>query len=49
MISRMIVADPKKRITLSKLKMHPFFKSIDWDQVEKGKANVPSPVLREIK
>jgi serine/threonine protein kinase len=49
MIQRMIVADPKKRITLSKLKMHPFFKGIEWDLVDKGKGNVPTPILREIK
>ena len=49
MISKLIVADPKQRISLRELKKHAFFKGLDWDAVEKGKVKPPTPQLREIR
>ena len=49
MISKLILSDPKLRISLSSLKKHAFFKGIDWSLAEKGRLKPPAPVLREIK
>ncbi len=44
----MIQANPKHRISLTDLKKHAFFKSLNWKQVEEGRVKPPEPVLRKI-
>ena len=41
MIRRLLVRDPTKRITSEELKKHAFFKSIDWDKLERKEVTPP--------
>eukprot|EP00347_Sterkiella_histriomuscorum_P010575 403375751 len=48
LLQRLIVANPEQRLPLKHIKKHPFFKSVDWKQIEDGKLKMPVPVLRPV-
>lgn len=41
LIQRLILASPESRLTMNKLKKHPFFKHVDWKHVQEGKLKMP--------
>ncbi len=49
MIRSLIVADGEKRITIPRLKKHPFFAKIRWDLAEKGQLKMPVVKLKKPK
>jgi novel protein kinase C epsilon type len=48
MIQKLVVPNPKMRLSIKDLRKHPFFAKIDWKQAEEGKLKVPPPVKRPI-
>jgi hypothetical protein len=49
MVRSLIVAEGEKRITIQKLKKHPFFAKIRWDHAEKGQLKMPVVKLKKPK
>lgn len=49
MVRSLIVAEGEKRITIQKLKKHPFFAKIRWDHAEKGQLKMPVIKLKKPK
>jgi len=42
------LAQPEKRLNLSRIKKHAFFDKIDWDQAYDAKLKMPKISLRQI-
>lgn len=49
MIRALVAAEADKRISIYKLKKHPFFASVKWDQAEKGLQKMPVVKLKKPK
>jgi len=44
-----VVAQPEVRLGkngIEEIKQHPFFKSVDWDKVERGETTGPKPICK---
>ena len=47
LIRALITHKSRKRLPIHKIKAHPFFKEINWNNVENGKVRMPKVELRE--
>lgn len=47
-VSKIIVVDPHKRISIRSIKKLPFFKKIDWKIVQEGKLKMPKIKIQPI-
>ena len=46
LIQKLLETNPKKRIQNDEIKEHPFFKTINWDEIKNLKVEAPIPVER---
>lgn len=48
LISRLVVGQPEKRLTISSIKKHGFFDKLNWDKARDGQLKMPKLSLRKI-
>ncbi len=49
LIQKLIVGEPEKRLTLQKIRRHPWFTpEVEWDKVQDGLLKMPKVTLRKI-
>ena len=48
LISRLVLSQPEKRLTISGIKKHAFFDKLDWERCYQGKLKMPVITLRKV-
>ena len=48
LISRLVLFQPEKRLTIAGIKKHAFFDKIDWERCHQGKLKMPQIALRKV-